>query len=534
MKCLVVLFADKNSHAMFEPLFDGKSAFERALIWAQSLDFIKEKEIAVFTHTSIEKDCIYAAEKAGIAVQVCGQESWNVKTLFEDFVLYAQKFDASDIIYGFADCPFLSREGAKEVFDSHINYSAEYTFADGFPYGFTPEALNAGTAKILNSLIDSNFPEEGVKPVSRTAVFDLIKKDINSFDVETVIPSFDARLFRISLCCASKSETMACTAFYKNAVLKKSFNDFTLDELSKEACGNADVLKTLPAFYNVQISAKNNIPSVYIPKIMTESAADAKMFMDAQKFNRLVKEIADFSGDAVISLSAWGEPLLHPEFIELCKTVLEEDGLSLLIETDGLLVTEELCAALKTYLEKSPECTNVYGKIIWIIRIDAFTQELYAKIHGDEKYFSKAVNSVSILQKYFSGSVYPQFVRMNVNECELENFYRFWSAKESPSGGNHIIQKYSTFCGTLSDEKPADLSPLSRNPCWHIRRDLTVLLDGSVPFCRECINSNIIGNVFTDGIKNVWKKLSPFVKEQMDGKYCDFCGKCDEYYTFNF
>ena len=159
---------------------------------------------------------------------------------------------------------------------------------------------------------------------------------------------------------------------------------------------------------------------------------------------------------------------------------------------------------------------------------------MYAKIHGDEKYFSKAVNSVSILQKYFSGSVYPQFVRMNVNECELENFYRFWSAKESPSGGNHIIQKYSTFCGTLSDEKPADLSPLSRNPCWHIRRDLTVLLDGSVPFCRECINSNIIGNVFTDGIKNVWKKLSPFVKEQMDGKYCDFCGKCDEYYTFNF
>ena len=535
MECLIVLFADVRSHAMFEPLFDGKSAFERALDWAQSLNFIKEKEIAIFTHTSIKKDCLCATKKAGISVQVCEREIWNVKTLFEDFVLYSEKFGASDIIYAFADCPFLSAEGAKEIFESHINYAAEYTFADGYPYGFTPEAVNAGTAKILKSLIDSNFSQEGMKSVSRTAVFDLIKKDINSFDVETVIPSFDARLFRISFCCASKAETEACRAFFKASSLQKSFNDFSLDELSREACKTADVLKTLPTFYNVQVSAKSNMPSVYIPKIMTGCTQDGKdMFMDAENFKRLVEEISDFSGEAVISLSAWGEPLLHPELTQLCKTVLAKDGLSLLIETDGLLVTEELCAALKTFSEKSHESTNAYGKIIWIVRIDSFTQEIYAKIHGDEKYFLQAVNSVSVLQKYFPDSVYPQFVRMNVNECELEKFYRFWSAKESPSGGKHIIQKYSTFCGTLPDEKPADLSPLSRNPCWHIRRDLTVLLDGAVPFCRECLNSNIIGNVFEDGIKAVWTKLTPFVKEQMNGKYCDFCGKCDEYYTFNF
>ena len=106
MECLIVLFADVRSHAMFEPLFDGKSAFERALDWAQSLNFIKEKEIAIFTHTSIKKDCLCATKKAGISVQVCEREIWNVKTLFEDFVLYSEKFGASDIIYAFADCPF--------------------------------------------------------------------------------------------------------------------------------------------------------------------------------------------------------------------------------------------------------------------------------------------------------------------------------------------------------------------------------------------------------------------------------------------
>ena len=54
MRSLVVLFADGSSELMFEPLFDGKSAFARSLSWALSLDFIEEKEIVVFASASVE------------------------------------------------------------------------------------------------------------------------------------------------------------------------------------------------------------------------------------------------------------------------------------------------------------------------------------------------------------------------------------------------------------------------------------------------------------------------------------------------
>ncbi|MGP1458499.1 MAG: spiro-SPASM protein [Treponema sp.] len=544
MRSLIVLFANGSSESMFEPLFDGKSAFERALDWAQSLVFIKEKEIAVFASASVEEKCRSSVQKADVSARIHSRSKWTVKALFEEFAAQAKEADASDIVYAFADCPFLSAEGAKEVFESHINYAAEYTFADGYPYGLVPEVLNAGAARILNSLMESNLADEGKKPLSRASVFDLIKKDINSFDVETVIAPFDARLFRVSLCCATKAETAACAALFTHILEQKPFADFSLDELSRAACADVAVLKTLPSFYNVQISARDAMPSVYIPRVMSgvagaegESAdggSDENAFMDADKFKSLIESIAEFSGRAVVSVSAWGEPLLHPSFVELCRVVLAKSGLTLLIETDGVLVTEELCAALKSIVENSPECKNEYGKILWIVRVDAFTAGTYEKIHGTEEHFAQAVNAVSVLHAHFPGAVYPQLVRMNANEDELENFYRFWSAKESPSGGNHIIQKYSTFCGTLADEKPADLSPLTRNPCWHIRRDLTILADGSIPFCRECLKSHVIANAFTDGLKTAWEKLTPFVQEQMNGTYCDFCGKCDEYYTFNF
>ncbi len=529
MKTLVVLFADFRAAFLFEPFFDGRSAFERALDWARSLDFAGGTETVIFTHPMLEGQCRSVINKNGLQAAIVCHESWTVLTLFEEFSRLAKETAAGDIMYAFADCPFLSVSGAREVFETHKNYVAEYTFADGYPYGLMPEALTAGSAQILCTLASSSFADEGKKPLSRSSVFDLIKRDINAFDVETVIAPFDSRLFRVSLCCTSKAEAAACTAAFRNGCVSDE-----PEALARAVCACADALKTVPSFYNIQICSADNAPSIYIPPEMLQTELTARHYMSAERFSALVERIADFSGNAVVSVSAWGEPLLHPDFPALCAAVLEKPTLSLLIETDGLGVTEERCGQLKKLIDNAPDRTNGYDKAIWIVRLDAFTKETYAKIHGNADNFERASGAVTLLQRFFPDCVYPQLVRMRVNECELEQFYRFWSAKDAPAGSKHIIQKYSAFCGVLSDEKPADLSPLERNPCWHIRRDLTVLFDGSVPFCRECLKSNIIGNAFTDGIEAVWEKLTPFVQEQMAGKYCDFCGKCDEYYTFNF
>jgi spiro-SPASM protein len=262
--------------------------------------------------------------------------------------------------------------------------------------------------------------------------------------------------------------------------------------------------------------------------------------MSFEKCSKLIDDIAAFSEKAVISLSAWGEPLYHPDFVKILEKILSYDGLSVFFETDGLLVNEELCLKLSEIEKKAAPRTNGWQKLMVAVILDAASEPVYQKLHKNSPSgaFQTAVNAVSLLQNALPGAVYPQFIRMNENEAELEAFFRYWNEKANPSGGNLIIQKYDDFAGLLPDCKPADLSPLDRDPCWHIRRDLTILSNGQSSQCRACLSGGSIaipsGNVFSEGLQEVWKKNDQPLKEHINHNYCEKCGKCDEWYTFNF
>ena len=142
--------------------------------------------------------------------------------------------------------------------------------------------------------------------------------------------------------------------------------------------------------------------------------------------------------------------------------------------------------------------------------------------------------AVGILSPLFKGRVYAQMVRMKANEAELETFYRYWHDSSSPSEGNVIIQKYDSCAGFLSDEKPADLSPLVRTPCWHVKRDMIIRADGSVPLCQALMPEASDLNVCSQSVSEVWQQIVKQVPCQVSGEYSELCRKCDEYYTFNF
>ena len=135
------------------------------------------------------------------------------------------------------------------------------------------------------------------------------------------------------------------------------------------------------------------------------------------------------------------------------------------------------------------------------------------------------------LEKKFSGCVYPQFLRLKENEESLESFYRYWNEQ---LGGKLIIKKYDWFCGKLESKKTADLEPVNRNPCWHLRRDFVILFNGDVPLCQEEILGSSQGNVFTEDLQTIWQRRNELVEEHLQGKYNSMCEKCDEYYIFNF
>ena len=140
----------------------------------------------------------------------------------------------------------------------------------------------------------------------------------------------------------------------------------------------------------------------------------------------------------------------------------------------------------------------------------------------------------------FPKDCYVQAVRTKGTEDDTAKFYRYWKETAPAGEKNIIIQKYDDFCGCLPKKQASDISPVIRQPCWHIMRDMPVLIDGNVPLCREDLSAikgeknRLLGNVFKDSLESIWQNGEKFYKEQCKKVYSGLCADCDEYYTFNF
>ena len=55
-----------------------------------------------------------------------------------------------------------------------------------------------------------------------------------------------------------------------------------------------------------------------------------------------------------------------------------------------------------------------------------------------------------------------------------------------------------------------------------------------VNYVNEHLFENILGNVFTDSLEEIFEKLKNPLIEQINCEYKGLCANCDEYYTFNF
>jgi spiro-SPASM protein len=514
MNAVSVLFAGNLRPEALEKVFGGKSAFSVAL-----------KKVAAFPGVNklvalVRDDFDGALIPAGIErIELVRSAFWNTKNFLEAVSKAGEGFDLT--FFAWADCPLLDSEIAQKITERHIRYAAEYSYADGWPQGITPELLAPGVAGILAKI---NADAEG--PVERDTLFAVLQKDINAFDIETEISPVDLRQHRLTLAADSRRNLLLLRRFwdagYASAV-----------DAERLIAEKPALLRTLPAFFPIQVS--RDCPQACTlcpyPKHRTPGGPS---FLDLENFSALLDKIEDFSGDAVIDLSLWGELALHPRRRELCDAVLRRPSLSLVIETSALgwetADFEWLAASAAEAAGAAGAAprTNGLAPLSWIVALDSHDGGQYKKLRGEG--FEQAEANAKVLLGLFPNDCYVQAVRYKGNEDDIETFYRYWK----DAGFNVIIQKYNSFCGSLPDLAAADLSPIKRNPCWHITRDMPVLIDGSVPVCRDNLCAAKTGNAFTESLDAIWQRAAPLYLEHCAGKYDASCSQCDEYYTFNF
>lgn len=507
MKNLAVVNALAVTPYARQPLPDGTTPLERVAAYTRMLPGVTRAVLLVREPVQVE----------GFDVETLtvGPESpWpSIGELLRRLQKLCGGYD--NLFYVFGDCPLLDAALAASMLDNHGKYLADYTFADGYPYGLAPEILKVGVLPSLVALAERISATETPSTegrADRQGLFDLIKRDINAFDLETELSPVDLRLLRAELCTDSRRNTL----LVERLLAAGADDAASVCRLLQE---RPESLRTLPAFVAVQIVEGCPQLCTYCPyglRVLEQTGKQAEM--EPEAFERIVAQVQTLCGDAVIGVSLWGEPAFHSRFAELAGMVVTR-GLSLLVETSGLGWPEGSLAAT----------ASLGGSIDWVVSLDATDPELYRRLRGEGR--EEALGTVERLLGLFPGRVYPQAVRMTENEENLEEFYRHWKK----TAGNVIIQKYDHFCGVLPDRKAADLAPLKRLPCWHLKRDLAVLIDGRVPLCREDLQPDHgLGNLFDEPLEEIWQRGEPFYRRHLGCDYPGLCARCDEYYSFSF
>jgi spiro-SPASM protein len=566
MNALAVLYGGGLRPQAHEKIFPGgKSAFSLALERARLLP--GRQKTLVLGREGLE---LPPGEEAGLVLK----PRWTRRELLESISLSSRGFDLT--YFAWADCPFTDPELTGAVTERHLRYKAEYSYADGWPYGFAPELLAPGVPGIL-----AKIEGDEENPVERDSIFAVLQRDINSFDIETEISPVDLRSRRLCLAADSKRNLLLLSRF--SAAAKAGI------PRAAEAAGiiaaEPGILRTLPVFYPVQAARPCPQSCALCPYPAFSGApggiSGGEDFLEPRKFGDLLDRIGAFSGDGVIDLSLWGELALHPRRMELIRLVLERPELALVIETSGIGWRDgdlEEAAALAAGL---PEPAAGIPPLSWIVSLDSADGARYREIRGPG--FAEAAACAKKLLGLFPGSAYVQALRVKGAEDDIEKFYRFWKEAAPRGNGSVIIQKYDDFCGFLEKKQASDISPLERQGCWHIMRDLPVLLNGDVPLCREELSALrgegcILGNVYKDSLEIIWSRGEKYYAEhcralwqdesagqgitgqggsagqgakggivepdrpvlsgdfpgKIPGAFPGLCAGCDEYYTYNF
>lgn len=492
MKWIAVIDSLSDNRFAREPVFEGRSAEQLCADAVLSLkgeaDIVRlvRPGKAVSYDDGIRTEEVAAGDAA----------SW-----FTALETVCAGYDALLRVCG--DAPFADPELMRKTMNEHVETAADFTYGEGFPSGLCPETVETDLLPVLAGLNKE-------APLPHRSLFPYFEKQINDYDISVVIAPHDNRRLRLSLYADSFRRLLLLRrlAAAANGAVTEAFIN-----------ANEKLLLTAPAFYPVQIVDARVQSPVYLPKELS-AAAGSGTEMPPERFRQLLETAAEISGTFAVSLSMNSDPVCHSRVYEMIEAALASQASTVLIETAGL----RWDAARVEELTRKGN-----GRLVWIVLLDAADAQEYRALRGDG--FEEANAFAEKMTAAFPGCVYVQALRLKGYEETVDRFYRVWSAKTS----GVIIQKHDTYCGLVPEMKAVDLSPLLRYPCWHLKRELPVLADGTVPMCADDLNRTVVrGNLFTDSRETIFESIRRQYEEQTEGDYHGICGGCDEYYTFHF
>lgn len=227
--------------------------------------------------------------------------------------------------------------------------------------------------------------------------------------------------------------------------------------------------------------------------------------MEMGLFKRIVDEVSKEQKDTKVWLNFFGEPTLLQDMPERISYAKSKGLTNLSINTNANLLTAEIS---EQYIKA--------GLNYLYAGLDAITHGAYAKLRigGD---LDRAVENVlgykELLMKHGDAEqrVFVQFIVMDENESEIEEFLSFWRSH----GVSAKVRPKITWINMVKADTKERVKHEDRFPCPWMIEMLCIMNDGRVGLCgldSDCMYE--IDDVRLKSIKEIWNTTHKLIRER--------------------
>lgn len=281
-----------------------------------------------------------------------------------------------------------------------------------------------------------------------------------------------------------------------------------------------------PLLIDVELTNRCNMRCIFCAQ---RAMKRARVNMTEEHYSMLLDETAPRG--TPLRFIRWGEPLLHPRFLDFIR-MAKEKGLLLHVTTNGLLMDQAMAAALVD-LELDSIKFSFQG-------VDAKT---YSEMRRADA-FNKVIGNLELLH-LTRGRREKPFIHVSTsitreNEEQVASFKALAGRfADSVEAGNTNLSRYNIFELDLTrEERDAFMAMYEQETvdrqykhCPEVFTKLSVNSDGSVSACcGDYDNAFVVGNLGEDTLESIWKNQQMMeirnILARMQHKRLTLCNSC--------
>ncbi len=223
-----------------------------------------------------------------------------------------------------------------------------------------------------------------------------------------------------------------------------------------------------------------------------------KGIMSWDLFTKIIDEIAEVDKNVRVWMVFFGEALILKK---KKPTIFDE-----IVYAKSKGLTDVVLNSNANLLdEKSAKGLIDSGLDAIYIGLDAFKPETYSKVRvgGDyKKTINNVINLINLKKSMNSRNpgIYVQFVEMDINKDEKEDFINFWNNQ----GAIVKIRPKVSWAGAI-DAPNQIIGQEDRWPCYWAMRTMSITDTGKVVTCAVDLDARFVaGDVSNQSLKEVW------------------------------